>query len=118
MTQQARLYQMEHSHFYTAKVQRTGQIFKYGFAGETIDRGTMHQVIHGLWASNSEKSIETVEKLDLQAKDVLILDGFGTAQVRNFEKKWLDSRQLRFVGPNLADHITKIIIVGTGKANV
>jgi hypothetical protein len=109
---------MEHSHFYTAKVQRTGQVFKFGFANDYTDRGTSQQIIHGLWASNTEKTIETVEKVDLQSKDVLILDNFGTAQVRNFEKKWLDSIQLRFVTPNLADQITKIIIVGTGKANV
>ena len=115
MTQQARLYQIDNSHFYTATVQRTGQVFKFGFPSEYTKKSTSTEMLHGLWGSHNERIIETVETVDLQAKDVLVLQDFGTAQVRQFDTRWLDSTQLRFISSAQADKITKIVIVGSGK---
>lgn len=118
MTQEARQYQLENAHFYMATVQRTGQVFKFGFPSEYVKKSNSAEMIHGFWASNTERTIETVENVDLQAKDVIVLHDFGTAQVRQFDVKWLNELQLRFVTPQLADKITKIVVVGAGKGNV
>lgn len=118
MTQEARQYQLEQGHFYTATVQRTGQVFKFGFPSEYTKKSTATEMMHGFWASNTERIIETVESVDLQSKDILVLDGFGIGQVRQFDSKWLNGLQLRFVSPLQADKITKIVLVGAGKTNV
>ena len=114
LTAEQRQYQLDHAHVFCGTVKRTGQKFKFGFVDDTTKDVQATEHIHGFWSGNVSRTIETVEKVDINSQDIIQLDNFGFGKVATTKSRLLNPLELQFVPKDKASKITKITLNATG----
>lgn len=111
MSEQAKIYQLEHGHVFVGTVRRNNRDvgkFKYGI--RTTQRTSKTTVNHGLTGAEAQYEIETVEDMGFEVGDIIALSHSGRkTRVQYCETEILNAVQLRFVPYEIAD---KVFFVG------
>lgn len=110
MTEQAKIYQLEHGHVFVGTLRRRNQDvgqFKYGI--KTTQRSAVTTVNHGLMGAEAQYEIETVQDMKYEVGDIIVLSHSGRkTRVQFCETEILDEKQLRFVPYEIADKVFTI----------
>ncbi|MCM1290186.1 MAG: hypothetical protein NC132_05530 [Corallococcus sp.] len=109
LSEKARTYQLEHGHTSVGALKRGARATQFTYGLLKIKRiKTVYA--HGIEGGDTQAEIETVCGITPEIGDGITLASGQTGIVTEVLQETLDEMQLRFVGFNKADKITRISV--------